>query len=167
MKSSFNSLVPFLPIFYNCQLNSKLISWQAGVSKLDFTLLDYSLNLMLRQTVSRPVYPGIKHPSGAYDQIFITLWQLRFCCGAPSLTRGRVRLLYMLLALASAVLLVSKAHILLSQIWDFPFRRLLRLAGSRWRYSTPPPHGCLDDWVWVCVWVLCYDRQSVGQFVLE
>jgi hypothetical protein len=32
-------------------------------------------------------------------------------------------------------------HILLSQIWDFPFRRLLRLAGSRWRYSTPPPHG--------------------------
>jgi hypothetical protein len=33
--------------------------------------------------------------------------------------------------------------ILLSQIWDFPFRRLLRLAGSRWRYSTPPPHGGL------------------------
>jgi hypothetical protein len=32
-------------------------------------------------------------------------------------------------------------HILLSQYWDFPFRRLLRLAGSRWRYSTPPPHG--------------------------
>jgi hypothetical protein len=27
------------------------------------------------------------------------------------------------------------------QIWDFPFRRLLRLAGSRWKYSTPPPHG--------------------------
>jgi hypothetical protein len=22
-----------------------------------------------------------------------------------------------------------------------PFRRLLRLTGSRWRYSTPPPHG--------------------------
>jgi hypothetical protein len=22
-----------------------------------------------------------------------------------------------------------------------PFRRLLRLAGSQWRYSTPPPHG--------------------------
>jgi hypothetical protein len=27
----------------------------------------------------------------------------------------------------------------------FPFRRLLRLAGSRWRYSNPPPHGvCLS-----------------------
>jgi hypothetical protein len=24
---------------------------------------------------------------------------------------------------------------------DFRFRRLLRLAGLRWRYSTPPPHG--------------------------
>jgi hypothetical protein len=52
----------------------------------------------------------------------------------------------MLLALASAVFLGSESlgtrdHILLSQIWDFPFRRLLRLAGSRWRYSTPPPHG--------------------------
>jgi hypothetical protein len=28
-------------------------------------------------------------PSGAHDQIFITLWQLRSCfCGAPSVTRG-------------------------------------------------------------------------------
>jgi hypothetical protein len=25
----------------------------------------------------------------------------------------------------------------------FPFRRLLRLAGLRWRYSTPPPQGIL------------------------
>jgi hypothetical protein len=25
----------------------------------------------------------------------------------------------------------------------FPFRRLLRLAGLRWRYSNPPPHGHL------------------------
>jgi hypothetical protein len=35
----------------------------------------------------------------------------------------------------------NRDHILLSQIWDFPFRRLLRLAGSRWKYSTPPPRG--------------------------
>jgi hypothetical protein len=32
-------------------------------------------------------------------------------------------------------------HILLSQIRDFPFCRLLGLAGLRWRYSTQPPHG--------------------------
>jgi hypothetical protein len=86
-------------------------------------------------------------PCGAHDQIYITLWQLRSCfCGAPALTRGRVYLLYMLLALASVVFLGSESrgtrdHILLSQIWDFPWHRLLRLAGSRWRYSTPPPHG--------------------------
>jgi hypothetical protein len=81
-------------------------------------------------------------PSGAHDQIFVTLWQLRSCfCGASSLTRGWVCLLYMLLALASAVFLDSESlgtrvHILLSQIWDFPFRRLLRLAGSQCRYSS-------------------------------
>jgi hypothetical protein len=87
-------------------------------------------------------------PFAAHDQIFITLWQLRSCfCGAHSLTRGRVRLFYMLLALASVVFLGSESlgtrdHLLLSQIWDVLFRRLLRLAGSRWRYSNPPPHGC-------------------------
>jgi hypothetical protein len=59
-----------------------------------------------------------------------------WCRALPSLMRGQVCLFYMLLALASAVFLG-----LLSHIWDFPFRRLLRLAGSRWRYSNLPPHG--------------------------
>jgi hypothetical protein len=82
-------------------------------------------------------------PSGAQDQVIISVCQLQSCfCGVPSLTRGRVRLLYTPLALASAVLLGS---ILLSQIWEFPFRRLLRLTGSWWRYSTPPPHGLLME----------------------
>jgi hypothetical protein len=62
-------------------------------------------------------------PSRAHDQIFIIIWQLRSCfCGASSLTRGRVCLLFMLPALASAVFLWSESlgtsdHILLSQIW--------------------------------------------------
>jgi hypothetical protein len=91
---------------------------------------------------SQSVNLGVEPSSGAHGQIFFTVWHLRSCfCGAPSLTRGRVCLLYMLLALASAVFLGSESlgtrdHILLSQIRDFPFRRLLRLAGSRWRYST-------------------------------
>jgi hypothetical protein len=89
---------------------------------------------------------GIKQPSGAYDQIFITVRQLWVCwCGALCLTRGRVCRLQLLLALASAVILGSQSggthdDILLSQIQNFPFRRFLRLAGLRWRYSTPPPH---------------------------
>jgi hypothetical protein len=75
------------------------------------------------------------HTSRAYDQIFITIRKFRVCWfGALSLTRG-------LLALASAVILGSQSlgtrdHILLSQIRDFPFRRLVRLAGH--------PHGSSD-----------------------
>jgi hypothetical protein len=84
-------------------------------------------------------------PSGAHDQIFITVWQLRsFFFFAPSLARGRVCLLYMLLALTSAVFLESESLGTWSQIWNFPFRRLLRLAGSR-RCASPyfiwPPYN--------------------------
>jgi hypothetical protein len=62
---------------------------------------------------------------------------------------ARVCRLQLLLVLASAVILGSESrgtrdHILLSQIRDFPFCRLLRLAGLRWRYSTLPPHGMIS-----------------------
>jgi hypothetical protein len=90
---------------------------------------------------------GLKHQSGAYDEIFITVTLLRVCGCVPfSLTRGRVCTLVLLMALARAVIFESDSrgtrdHILLPQIRDFAIRRLLRLAGLRWRYSTPPPHG--------------------------
>jgi hypothetical protein len=105
------------------------------------------VKVTLRLTVSQPVSLGVKPHLGLMTRYLLLFdsYGLVFC-GAPSLTRGQVCLLYMLLALASAVFhgsesLGTRDHILLSQIWDFPFRRLLWLAGSRWRYSTPPPHG--------------------------
>jgi hypothetical protein len=48
---------------FGCALNS---IQQSG------NLKPLSLSLILRPTVSRPVCLGIKHPSGAYDQIFIS-----------------------------------------------------------------------------------------------
>jgi hypothetical protein len=94
------------------------------------------VKVTLRLTVSQSVSLGVEPHLGPHDQIFFTVWSLKlYFCGAPSLTRGRVCLLYMLLALANAVFLGSeflgtRDHSLVSQIREFRFRRLLGLAGS-------------------------------------
>jgi hypothetical protein len=87
-------------------------------------------------------------PSGTHDQIFsyyyLTVTVL-FLWGALSDEKTSLSFVY---AAGSSQRSLSRVRVpwysdqfLLSQIWGFPFRRLLRLAGSRWRYSTPPPHG--------------------------
>jgi hypothetical protein len=101
----------------------------------EVTILSLSLSLMLRSTVSRPVCLGIKHPPGAYDQIFISVrnteyvGQLRVCWyGALSLTRGRVCRLQLLLGLASAVILVNILN------WILLYNNFARIT-----QKTPPP----------------------------
>jgi hypothetical protein len=90
--------------------------------------IEVEVEVNLRPTVSRPVCPGVRRPSGTCDQFFflleISFRQLRLCYFvAPSLTRGRVCNFHvqLLLGLARAVTLVSKSrrthgHILLSHL---------------------------------------------------
>jgi hypothetical protein len=61
--------------------NALFLSGVILISCIDVAVisLTLSLSLMLRLTVSRPVYLGIKHPSEAYDQIFIAVRELRVC----------------------------------------------------------------------------------------
>jgi hypothetical protein len=121
--------------------------WTPSSNSLTLLSLSLSLSLILWPTVSRLVCLGTQLPSEAYDKIFITVRLLWVCWyGTLSLTRGWVYHLQLLLDLASAVIFGSESvgtcdHILLSQIRDFPFRRLLRLSGLRRWYFTPPPHG--------------------------
>jgi hypothetical protein len=60
-------------------LTSRYTFWYGSEAIFVNTSSVLSLSLMLRPTASQPVCLGIKHPSGAYDQIFITVGQLRVC----------------------------------------------------------------------------------------
>jgi hypothetical protein len=84
---------------------------------------------------------------GSWPDIYYSLTVTVLICGG-ALSDERTGLSFIYAAGPRQVVFLgseslrTRDHILLSQIWDFPFRRLLRLTGSRWRYSTPPPHGC-------------------------
>jgi hypothetical protein len=63
-------------------------------SRITCTYIEVEVNLL--PTVSRPVCLGVGLPSGAHDQIFVSVWRMRVSwLMVPSLTRGRVcNLLY-------------------------------------------------------------------------
>jgi hypothetical protein len=74
------------------------------------------IKVILRPTVSRPVRPGVRHPSGTGDQFFpFSVWlffrQFRGCwCGAPSLTKSRVCTFQFFPGIVSASFLRSQSH---------------------------------------------------------
>jgi hypothetical protein len=79
--------------------------------------------VILRPTISRPVRPGVRYPSGTRDQFFpFSLWlffrQLWICwCGAPSLTRSRVCSFQFLLGIARAAFLSSESQWTLAVVY--------------------------------------------------
>jgi hypothetical protein len=113
----------------NTNISQRLNS-SSSLTDCNSSQVKVTLRLMVSQSVSCSVEPHLGLVS-RYLLLF-DCYGLVFC-GAPSLTRGQICLLYMLQALASSVFLGSLGthdHILLSQIWDFPFHRLLWLAGT-------------------------------------
>jgi hypothetical protein len=146
------TLIKLITTFHKSQSST-------GHSRLDFwphytdPLLHYcwskvkvKVKVTLRLTASQSVSPGVEPHLGLMTGYLLHFDSYGLVFLGRPLTRGWVCLLYMQLALASVVFLGSESfetrdRILLSQIWDFPFRRLLQLAGSRWRYSNPPSHG--------------------------
>jgi hypothetical protein len=149
VKSSCHILITFLPFL---QLLSTALVYSSTLLLL-LLLLSKSKSHYDWRSVSQSVSQSVskswcRAPSRTHDQIFSCYYltvTVLFLWGALS-DEGTGLLYYMLLGLPNAIFLESESlgnrdHILLSQIWDFPFRRLFRLAESRWRYSTPPPHG--------------------------
>jgi hypothetical protein len=68
---AFQFLVHYRPVVWFCKSQLLTASSESGCD---------------RRSVGQSVFP-----SGAHDQILITVWQLLFCrCRAPPLTRGRV-----------------------------------------------------------------------------
>jgi hypothetical protein len=128
----------------------------------------YQVQVILQPTVSRSVHLSVGPPSGANNQIFIPVGHFRCSCVASFPTRGRVsNLLVQFTVTLRSKSRRTHDHILLPRLrlpqsggqgpciyipqgqggpdippgTVFPFCRLLRLTGLRWRYSNPPPRS--------------------------
>jgi hypothetical protein len=86
---------------------------------------------MLRPTVSRPVCLGIKHPSGAYDQIFITVRQVAGFLMWGALSDERTGL-----SLSIAAGPRQRSHSRVRVSWDS--RPYFTVSYSRLPFSSPP-----------------------------
>jgi hypothetical protein len=82
------------PIISSSCYNSSLVTWTVvSLTAAKFKPLIFMRDkVMLRPTVSRPVCLGVKHPSGAYDQILIIVWHILSCPSEGALSDERMGL---------------------------------------------------------------------------
>jgi hypothetical protein len=99
--------------------------------RLPWSWLTLSLSLMLRPTVSRPVYLGINHPSGAYDQIFINRRTVAGLLMWGALSDGRTGLSFTIAAGPS-----QRSHSRVRAPWDS--RPYFTVSDLRLPSSSPP-----------------------------
>jgi hypothetical protein len=113
---------------------------------------------MLRTTVSRPVCLGIKHPFGAYDQIFITCVTITvfFLWGALSDERSSLSFVY---AAGSCQRSPSRVRV----PWDS--RPYFTVSHLRLPFSSPPI--VLMSGRRVMSWVFCHRVWSLFHFLNE
>jgi hypothetical protein len=99
------------------------------------------VKVTLRLTVSQSVSLGVE-PQDIYCCLTV---RVLFLWSALSDERTGLSFVY---AAGPCQFSLSRVQVLGTQIWDFPFRHLLRLAGTQWKYSTPPPHGVVTLWLY-------------------
>jgi hypothetical protein len=110
------------------QFSSNCSPWNSGTR---LTILSLSLRLILLPKVSRPVCLGIKHPSGANEQIFITVRQLQSSFMSDALSDERTDLSFLYAA-------GPCQHILSLVRVPCNSRPYFTLSDSRLPFSSPP-----------------------------
>jgi hypothetical protein len=174
MKSSFHRLIPFLPLFCNCQLNSipllpspypgRLASRNSTLhsseSEAYVTTDGQSASLSWYKAPVRGLRPDFYFRSEYGIRLTVTFlipWGalsdermgLSFVCAVGPCQRSLFRVL---------VSWDLRPYFTVSDL-RLPFRRFLRLAGSRWRYSIPPPRTIrLNGWLTLLNWILYYNH---------